>query len=153
MTKYDHISHVWLCVTMHDFVWLCMNMCDYVLLCTRVLSKSCKQKFWTKVLNKAKNKSCEQKLWKSCERNFEQKLWTTGSLAARNYHSWQKLFGKIHALLSQIDDNGKNIRTFVANFQLLYFTHVSLWNFCQENSSIAMLSTITFIFYAEKFQK
>ena len=31
-----------------------------------------------------------------------------GSLAARNYQSWQKLFGKIHALLSQIEDNGKN---------------------------------------------
>ena len=45
-----------------------------------------------------------------------------GSLAARNYYSWQKLFGKIHALLSQIDDNGKNSRT----FQLSYLTHVSL---------------------------
>ena len=43
-----------------------------------------------------------------------------GSLAARNYHNWQKLFGKIHALLLQIDDDGKNSRP----FQLSYLTHV-----------------------------
>ena len=49
-----------------------------------------------------------------------------GSLAARNYHNWQKLFGKIHALLLRIDDDEKNSRTIVAHFQLLYLTHVSL---------------------------
>ena len=73
-----------------------------------------------------------------------------GRLAPRNFHSRQKLFGKIHALLSRIDDNRTNSGTFVTNFQSLYHTHVS---FCQDNSSIEMLSTIARIFYAENFQK
>ena len=43
----------------------------------------------------------------------------------RNYFSWQKLFGKNHALLSRIQNNWLNSRTFVANYNFLdKFPHI-----------------------------
>ena len=59
-----------------------------------------------------------------------------GSLAARNDPSWQKLFGKNHALLSQIEIIWQNSRTFVLKSQSFNLAQISLWNFCQENSSL-----------------
>ena len=59
-----------------------------------------------------------------------------GNLAARNYPSVQKLFGKNHALLSEIEIIWQNCQTFVVKSQLLYLIQICLWNFCQKNSSI-----------------
>ena len=56
----------------------------------------------------------------------------------RNYFSWQKLFVKNHALLSRIQNNWLNSRTFVRNCNFLdKFLHIcwQLWNFCQESST------------------
>ena len=45
-----------------------------------------------------------------------------GSLADRNYFSWQKIFGKNHALLEEIEIIWQNLQAFVSKSQLLHLT-------------------------------
>ena len=69
-----------------------------------------------------------------------------GSIAARNYHSWQKLFGKNHALLSGIKIIWQNSHTFDANLNYLaQFTH-----FCHEFSAFISQTSIFMKFLSEE---
>ena len=52
-----------------------------------------------------------------------------GSLAARNYYSLQKLFGKNHALFVRIKIIWQNRCAFVLKSQLLYLTQISFMEF------------------------